>query len=112
MKNKLTLIILSMTILLCGAFMVSCDSKPKGNDYVGTWLKEDSGRDTLIIKQESDNTFSIERTSTRENVIGELKDDGLIHGKLAGFDFLYSLKDGVITETTPKKTFQYKKQNN
>lgn len=109
MKNKLTLIILSLSILLCGAFMVSCDSKPSGNDYVGTW-KEDSILDhELIIEKQSDTTYSIQRTSTKENVIGELK-DGVIHGKLSGYDFLYNLKDGVITETTPEKILKYKKE--
>lgn len=108
MKNKLTLIILSMTILLCGAFMVSCDSKPSGNDYVGKWLEIDSNTHYLTIEKQSDTTFSIYRKSTRENVVGEFK-DGVIHGKLAGYDFLYNLKDGVITETTPNETIKYKK---
>lgn len=110
MKNKLILITLSITILLCGVFMVSCDSKPKGNDYVGTWVEDDILEYELIIEKQSDTTYSIQRKSTRENVIGEFK-DGVIHGKLAGYDFLYSLQDGVLTETTPKETIKYKKSN-
>ncbi|MDS0525965.1 hypothetical protein NNC19_09770 [Clostridium sp. SHJSY1] len=121
MKNKREILIGIAVGILLGGFLIGKVTNSvinnAGNDYVGVWERVDdksSDPEKLIIVQEAKKVYTVERTDNDYIVVGEYKNK-VITGRLVNgstsADVIYTLKDDVITESTPKSdvTIQYKK---
>lgn len=121
MKNKRGILIGIAVGILLGGFLIGKVTysviNNAGNDYVGVWERVDdksSDPEKLIIVQEAKKVYTVERTDNDYIVVGGYKNK-VITGRLVNgstsADVIYTLKDDVITESTPKSdvTIQYKK---